>query len=83
MIQLLITPIPISGDLRITMSVVLLGIIILGLIFIPKAIKYRKRLLDTPEPEEPEKENIEDVVMMIVDESETTATDEPEPDNQG
>lgn len=64
------------------MSVVLLGIIILGLIFIPKAMKYRKRLLDTPEPEEPEKGNNEDIVMMIVDEKETTDTDEIEPDNQ-
>lgn len=81
MIQLLINPIPISGDVRIIMSVVVLSIIVLGMIFIPKAMKYRKRLLET-EPEELEKENNEDIVMMIVDEKETTATDETEPDNQ-
>ena len=58
-------------EIRITLSVVLLGLIVLGVIFIPKALKYRKRMFENPEPEESKKDKTDDVVMMIVDEEDS------------
>lgn len=75
MIQILIPPVPMPTDVRITLSVVLLGLIILGVIFIPKAMKYRKRLSETNEPEELEKDKTYDMGMMNVDNENTDIPD--------
>jgi len=81
MIQILLPPVPMPTEIRITLSVVLLGLIVLGVIFIPKALKYRKRMLENPEPKEPEEDKPDDVVMMIVDEEDSGKIEDTDNDN--
>ena len=69
-------------DVRITLSVVLLGLIVLSVIFIPKAMKYRKRMSETPEQEEPEKNETDDIVIMIVEEKDNGSQDDSEKNNK-
>lgn len=70
------------SDVRITLSVVILGIIVLGVIFIPKAMKYRKRLSETSKPKETEQDKTDDIVVMIVEEKDNGSQGDSDSNNK-